>query len=73
MNIPKEFICVTAQYDKRKALIRVGCIESVTDNAEDSNGEGLKYESRTIYYSGHSLNVIESLEEIMNMIWEAEL
>lgn len=32
--ISKEFIEITAQYDGKKAIIRVACIEGVTDNAE---------------------------------------
>lgn len=73
MNVPKEFICVTAQYDNRPALIRVGCIEAVTDNAEVKNGETVSFECRTINYSGRSINVTDTLEDIMNKIWDAEL
>lgn len=73
MNKPKEFIEVTAQYDGCKALIRASLIESVTDNAEDRNGESVKFASRTIFYAGRSINVTESLDEVMDKIWEAEL
>lgn len=71
--IPKEFIEVTAQYDGRKAIIRSACIEAVTDNAEQKDGETIRLESRTIYYSGHTINVLESYDDILNMIWNAEL
>ncbi len=71
--ILKEFIEVTAQYDGRKACIRAACIEGVTDNAEQRDGETIRLESRTIFYAGKSINVTESYEEILNMIWNAEL
>ena len=69
----KEFIEVTAQYDGRKACIRAACIEGVTDNAEDRNGESVRLESRTIFYSGRSINVTESYDEIIDMIYRAEM
>ena len=69
----KEFIEVTAQYDGRKAAIRAELIESVTDNAEQSDGETIRMECRTVNYSGRSINVIESYDEIMDMIYKAEL
>lgn len=71
--ISKEFIEVTAQYDGKKAIIRVSCIEGVTDNAEQKNGETISMASRTIYYAGRSINVIESYDELLDMIWNAEL
>lgn len=69
----KEFIEVTAQYDGRKACIRASCIEAVTDNAEERNGELVTMESRTIYYAGNTLNVTESYDEIIDMIYNAEI
>lgn len=69
----REFIEVTAQYDGRKACIRAATIEGVTDNAEDVNGESVKFESRTIFYAGRSINVIESYDEILDMIYKAEM
>lgn len=71
--ILKEFIEVTAQYDGKKACIRSSCIEGVTDNAEQKDGETIRLASRTIFYSGRSINVVESYDEIINMIWNAEL
>ena len=71
--ISKEFIEVTAQYDGKKAIIGVACIEGVTDNAEQKNGETISMASRTIYYAGRSINVIESYDELLDMIWNAEL
>ena len=73
MELIKEFIEVTAQYDSRKACIRASLIEGVTDNAEQRDGEKVLLESRTIYYAGHSINVIESYDEIVEMIYHAEL
>ena len=69
----KEFIEVTAQYDGRKACIRASCIEGVTDNAEQKDGESIRLECRTINYAGRSINVIESYEEIIDMIYKAEM
>ena len=71
--ISKEFIEVTAQYDGKKAIIRVACIEGVTDNAEQKDGETIRLASRTIFYAGRSINVIESYDELLDMIWNAEL
>ena len=73
MELIKEFIEVTAQYDGRKACIRASLIEGVTDNAEQRNGENMSFECRTIYYAGHSINVIESYDGIVEMIYNAEL
>ena len=73
MELIKDFIEVTAQYDGRKACIRASLIEGVTDNAEQRNGENVSFECRTIYYAGHSINVIESYDEIVEMIYHAEL
>lgn len=72
MNL-KDFIEVTAQYDGKKALIRSACIESVTDNAEQKDGETIRLACRTINYAGRSINVLESYDDIINMIWNAEL
>ena len=67
------FIEVTSQYDGKKALIRAATIEAVTDNAEDKNGESIRLACRTIFYAGHTINVIESYDEIADMIYQAEL
>lgn len=69
----REFIEVTAQYDGKKACIRASTIEAVTDNAEDVNGESVKFESRTIFYAGRSINVLESYDDIVDMIYKAEM
>lgn len=69
----KEFIEVTAQYDGKKAIIRAATIEAVTDNAEDKNGESIRLACRTIFYAGQTINVIESYDEIVDMIYQAEL
>ena len=71
--IPKEFIEVTAQYDGRKAIIRAASIDSVADNAEQKDGETIRLECRTISYAGHTINVLESYDDILKMIWNAEL
>lgn len=73
MELLKEFIEVTAQYDGKKACIRASLIEGVTDNAEQRNGECVNFACRTIYYAGRSINVIESYDEIVEMIYHAEL
>lgn len=73
MSEIKEFIRVTSLYDGMPALIRSACIESVTDNAEQRTGDMIKLSCRTIYYSGHSLDVTESFEEIVDMIYRAEM
>ena len=69
----KRFIEVTSLYDGKKALIRTDSIISVLDNAPESIAYGKKPACRTINYSGNSLDVAETLEEISDMIWESEL
>ena len=69
----KEFIEVTAQYDNRPALIRTVTIEGVCDNAEQKDGGTIRKECRTIFYSGRSINVIDSYEDIKNKIFQSEL
>lgn len=72
--IPSGFIEVTAQYDGRKALIRASLIEGVTDNAESWDGkECYKPACVTIFYSGRHLNVVDSYDDICDMIYKAEL
>jgi len=71
--VSKDFIEVTALYDGKKAAIRAEYIESAIDNAEDRNGEEIKLACRTINYAGRSINVIESCDEILDMIFHAEL
>lgn len=73
MDNLKEFIEVTCLYDRKKAFIRTACIEAVLDCAAEKDGCGIKYDHRIINYSGRSLDVIESLEEICNMIYKSEL
>ena len=75
MPLSHDFIEVTALVDGRKASIRAEVIDAVLDNADEVNdfGRVVRPECRTINYSGHSLDVVESYDEIMNMIWNAEL
>lgn len=73
----KEFIEVTSIYDGKKAIIRAACIDAVVDNAaETANFAGhnvmVKPPCTTIKYSGTSIDVMESLEDISNMIYQAE-
>lgn len=72
MSRLKDFIEVTAQYDGKRASIRSSCIEAVTENAEDRNGERVSFPCRTIWYAGKSINVLESYDEILQMMYEAE-
>ena len=77
MNL-KEFIEVTSIYDGKKALIRAACIEAVIDDAavcEDFAGRRCvtKPDCRTIKFSGTVFEAMESLDEISNMIYKAEL
>lgn len=69
----KEFIEVTSLYDGKKACIRASYIESVEQNAEERRGDMIKLACRTIYYAGHSLDVTEEYDEILDMIYKAEL
>lgn len=67
------FIEVTSLYDGKKALIRVEEIIAVLDNAQRRVDYGVKPACRTIEYSGTSLDVVETFDEICEMIWKAEL
>lgn len=73
MSNLKEFIEVTSIYDGRKALVRASCIDSVVDNDEEKEDFGVKPSCRRIVYSGIFLDVSESLEEISERIYNAEL
>lgn len=74
MASSKDFIEVHALVDGCICAIRSDCIESVEAYNEAKVLYGaLKPAHTEIYYSGHSLEVVESYEEVMNMIWNAEL
>ena len=73
MDRLREFIEVHALYDGKPACIRAASIESVTDNAEVNTGEEIRLACRTVNYAGRSINVTESYDEIVEMIWRAEV
>ena len=74
MASSKDFIEVHALIDGCICAIRSECIESVESYNEEKGAYGaIKPAHTEIYYSGHSLEVVESYEEVMNMIWNAEL
>lgn len=66
------FIEVTALIDGRKAIIRAESIMAVYDNGEEQMDYGVKPSHRCIIHSGTSIDVVESLEEICDMIYTAE-
>lgn len=67
------FIEVTALIDGRKAIIRAESIMAVYDNGEERVDYGVKPSHRCIIHSGTSIDVVESLDEICDMIYSAEL
>lgn len=70
----KDFIEVHALVDGCICAIRFECIESVEAYNEEKGEYGAVKPAHTdINYSGHCLSVVESYEEVMNMIWNAEL
>ena len=73
MSVLKEFIYVTSVIDGRKSMIRAACIDSVVDNAEERQDYGVKPEHRRINFGGSYLDVSESMDEICDMIYKAEL
>ncbi|MBR1449536.1 MAG: hypothetical protein IJ588_12425 [Prevotella sp.] len=73
VKCPNGFIRVTALYDGKEALIRAACIDSVSDDAEEKVDYGVKPACRRITYSGNCIDVVESLDEIADMIYSAEL
>ena len=73
MNHLKEFIEVTSLYDGKKACIRAASIDAVLDNVPEKQDYGMKPACRTINYAGHNLDVIESYDDICEMIYQAEL
>lgn len=68
----KDFIEVTSLYDGRKAVIRAESIEAVLDNSEERDGYGMKPAHRRIIFGVESLDVVESFDEILDMMWDAE-
>ena len=74
MASSKDFIEVHALIDGCVCAIRSECIESVESYKEEKGEYGAVKPAHTeIYYSGHCLEVVESYDEVMNMIWKAEL
>lgn len=76
--ILKEFIEVTSIYDGKKALIRAACTEAVIDNAavcDDFAGRRCvtKPDCRAVKFDGTVFEAVESMEEISEMIYNAEL
>ncbi len=71
--ILKEFIEVTSIYDGKKCSIRAACIDSVIDNAAEKVDFGEKPPHRTIIYSGTHFDCVEEYDEILGMIYSAEL
>ena len=69
----KDFVEVTALYDGKRSLIRSESIIAVHDNADQDVDYGVKPEHRTIEYTGGSIDVIETLDDIIDMIYNAEL
>lgn len=70
-ELNKEFIEVHALID---GCVRSDCIESVESYKEEKGEYGAVKPAHTeIFYSGHCLEVVESYDEVMNMIWKAEL
>ena len=73
-ELNKEFIEVHALIDGCVCAVRADCIEGVYSYKEEKGEYGAVKPAHTeINYSGHKLEVVESYEEIMNMIWKAEL
>lgn len=62
------YIEVTAISDRRTALIRTDLIEAILDNAEEKTGGYVRLACRTIKFAGTSLDVVESLEEIKELL-----
>lgn len=73
MGYLKEFIEVTSIYDGRKSLIRASCIDAVHDYGEEKVDFGVKPSHREVVFNGCGLDVVESLDEISEMIYGAEL
>jgi len=74
MASSKDFIEVHALVDGCICAIRSDCITAVESYKEEKGVYGAVKPAHTeIYYSGHNLEVVESYEEVMNMIWSAEL
>lgn len=69
----REFIEVTALSDGKKSLIRAESIIAVHDCGEEDEVYGVKPAHRLIEYSGSELDVVESLDDICDMIYNAEL
>ena len=64
---------VTSILDGKKSVVRAACIDAVHDYGEECQDFGKKPAHRQICYGGGSIDVSESLEEICEMIYGAEL
>jgi len=73
MSKLKEFIEVTSIDDGKKSLIRASSIDAVHDNDAENGDFGIMPAHRRIVYSGRCLDVLETIEEICEMIYQAEL
>lgn len=73
MRIPKGFIELCAQYDKKPLIVRTDLIESVSDNAEVRDGETIQLACRTVNYGGRSVHVTDSYEDILNKMYLSDL
>lgn len=83
MSNLKEFIEVTSIYDGKKAMIRAALIDSVIDNDREVknfyNEDGATFSfvtkpsCRRIFFNGNDFEASESYEDIINMIYNAEL
>ena len=69
----KEFIEFTSWYDGLRICLRASLVEGVAENGEERSVEGVKPPCCTVWYAGHACDVLESYEDIMDMIYKAEL
>ena len=69
----RDFIVVTALSDGRRSIVRADSIVAVHDIGEEEYSYGVKPSYRTIDYSGGSIDVVETLDEISEMIYNALL
>lgn len=72
-DILKDFIEVTSVYDGRKAVIQAESVTAVIDNGPEREDFGVKPSCRTVVYSGMTIDVVESMSEICQMIYNARI
>ena len=74
MMIPTGFIEVTSLIDGKRFLIRVDSIDAVYENDPKSEKYGGKKPAcTTVVYGNCDVDIAESYDEVLQMMWKSDL